>query len=167
METLGFQRCNVDQAVFYRRDDKAIAVMAVHIDDCMITAYPHELVDKVKKKLGTRVEVTDLGELHWLLGIEVSHDHDTLRLSQHRYIKDILRHFNFDNFKPISTPMDPHLTLSTSQSPTTPEQSAIMQNIPFCKVISSLMYASLDNHPDITFAVSHLSKFFQNPGLAH
>jgi hypothetical protein len=107
-ETLSFQRCNVDQAVFYCCDDEAIAVMAVHVDDCTIVAYPRELVDEVKRKLGTRVEVTNLGELHWLLGIEVSRDHDvcTLCLSQHMYIKDILHCFNFDDLKPISTPMD-------------------------------------------------------------
>ena len=168
-EALGFQRCNVDQAVFYRRDDESIAIMAVHVDDCTIAAYPRELVDEVKKKLGTRVEVTDLGELHWLLGIEVSRDRDvrTLRLSQHAYIEDILRRFNFGDLKPISTPMDPQLVLSTSQSPTTPEQSAIMQNIPFREAIGSLMYASLGTRPDITFAVARLSKFLQNPGLAH
>ena len=104
-----------------------------------------------------------------MLGIEVSCDRDacTLRLLQHTYIEDILCCFNFDDLKPILTPMDPHLMLLTSQSLTTPEQSAIMQNISFCKAISSLIYASLGTCLDITFAVSCLSKFLQNLRLVH
>ena len=168
-EALGFQCCNVDQAVFYRHDDKVIVVMAAHVDNCMITAYPHKLVDEVKQKLGTQVMVTDLDELPWLLCIDVSHDRGmcTLRISQHTYIEDILRHFNFDDLKPILTPIDPHLMLSNSQSPITPEQSAILQNIPFCEAIGSLMYTSLRTHLDITFAVTCLSKFLQNTRLTH
>jgi hypothetical protein len=53
MEMLGFQHCNVDQAVFYHHNDEGIVVMAVQIDDCTITAHPRELVDEVKRKLGT------------------------------------------------------------------------------------------------------------------
>jgi hypothetical protein len=64
-------------------------------------------------------------------------------------------------------PMDPNIILSASQSPSTPEEVAAMQHIPFQEANSSLMYASLGTHPNITFAVSHLSKYLQNPGQAH
>lgn len=75
---MGLTRCNVDQAVFYRHDTNSLLVMAVHVDDCTIAAYPAELIVELKEKLGTRVEVTDLGELHWLLGIEIARDRDAL-----------------------------------------------------------------------------------------
>lgn len=168
-ELLGFSRCNVDQAVFYRRNEDSIVVMGVHVDDCTIAAYPPELIVEVKEKMGTKVEVTDLGELHWLLGIEVTRDRNShaLRLSQKSYIDDIVRRFNFDDLCAISTPMDPNLVLSTSQSPTTPDQIAAMRNIPYREAIGSLMYASLGTRPDITFAVACLSKYLQNPGMAH
>ena len=42
-----------------------------------------------------------------------------------------------------------------------------MQNITFREAIGSLMYALLGTRLDITFAISHLSKFLQNPRLAH
>jgi hypothetical protein len=89
---LGFTQCNVDQAVFYCRDDTLIMVMAVHVDDCTIVAHPLEAIFKLKKKMGERVEVMDLGKAQWLLGIEITHDHKscTLRLSQCAYIEDII-----------------------------------------------------------------------------
>jgi hypothetical protein len=49
---LGFTWCSVDQAVFYHRDAKSMAVMVVHVDDCMIAVSPPELVVEVKEEMG-------------------------------------------------------------------------------------------------------------------
>jgi transposase InsO family protein len=168
-ETMGLTRCNVDQAVFYRRDANSLIVMAVHVDDCTIAARPAEVVIELKEKLGTRVEVTDLGELHWLLGIEIARDRDarTIRLTQRQYIDDIIRRYGCHNERPLSLPMGTNMRLSSDQSPKTPEDIAAMRNIPYRQAIGSLMYASLATRPDITFAVTRLSKFLQNPGPAH
>ncbi len=71
-ETLGLQRCSVDQAVFYRHQGDSIIILAVHVDDCTIIASSIELVAEVKKKIGTHVEVVDMGPIHWLLGIKIT-----------------------------------------------------------------------------------------------
>jgi hypothetical protein len=94
-----------------------------------------------------------------LLGIEITHDHKscTLRLSQCAYIEDIIWQFNFDDLRPISTPMNSHIVLLTFQCPNTPYQEAV----------GSLMYTSIVTHPDTSFAVSQLARFFQNTGLTH
>ena len=42
-----------------------------------------------------------------------------------------------------------------------------MANIPYRSAIGSLMYLSTYTRPDIFAAVSELSKFSQNPGVAH
>ena len=49
------------------------------------------------------VEITDLGELHWILGIEVKHvrEDKQLLLSQWSYIDSILHRYGFDNLKPV------------------------------------------------------------------
>jgi len=166
---LRLTRCSVDQAVFYRREGKLIIIIAVHVDDCTIAASNKALIREVKTTLNAHVEVSDLGEVHWLLGIEVKRDREarTISLSQSAYIKSILRRFNFDELKPVSTPMEPYLKLSASQSPTTAEEFAAMRDIPYRESIGSLMYASLGTRPDITYAVARLSKFLENPGSAH
>jgi len=63
--------------------------------------------------------------------------------------------------------MGTNIKLSADQSPKTPKDVAAMRNIPYRQAIGSLMYASLGTRPDITFAVTRLSKFLQNPGPAH
>src|SRR6202040_1449295 len=62
--------------------------------------------------------------------------------------------------------MELYLMLSALQSPATTQDFAAMQDIPYRESIGSLMYASLGTHLDITYAVSHLSKFLEKPGMA-
>ena len=114
-------KCSVDQAIFYRHEGKLLIIIAVYVDNCSIAASNTGLIHEVKTTLNVHVEVSDLGEVHWLLGIEVKCDREAciISLSQSAYIKSILRQFNFDKLKPVSTPMEPYIKLSASQSPTT------------------------------------------------
>ena len=84
MTHLKFLRSNVDQAVFFRCDKTAVIIILVHVDDCTITASSMNLINDFKLRISQHVEITNLGELHWLLGIEVKCDHErrTIHLSQ-------------------------------------------------------------------------------------
>ena len=110
-----------------------------------------------------------MGELHWLLGIEVKRDQETctILLSQRSYIDSIVCHFGFEDLKPITTPMDPDVKLSTAQNPSTSAQYAAMRNIPYREAVGMLVYAMLGTRPDISYAVTTVSKFSSNPGMAH
>jgi hypothetical protein len=67
-------QCKVDQAVFYKHSKSpwVFIVIAVHVDDCMIAANSTTAVDAFKAGLQKHIEVTNLGELHWMLGIKPS-----------------------------------------------------------------------------------------------
>ena len=85
----------------------------------MIAASACTLIDEFKAKLKEHMEITDLGELHWLLGIEIQHNLPAclLCMSQKSYLDMILWHFGFQDLKPVPIPMDTQVSLSTSQSP--------------------------------------------------
>ncbi len=76
LSTLGFTQCSVDQAIYHKTNAAAheLTVIAVHVDNCMIAASMLRLMDDLKAGLSKHVEVTNLGELHWMLGIEVKRD---------------------------------------------------------------------------------------------
>ncbi|XP_031274891.1 secreted RxLR effector protein 161-like [Pistacia vera] len=42
-----------------------------------------------------------------------------------------------------------------------------MKNIPYSNVIGSVMYAMISTRPDLSFAISLLSRFMSNPGMEH
>ena len=63
--------------------------------------------------------------------------------------------------------MDPHVQLSTSQSPKTTTNIAFVKQVPYCSTLRSLMYLAVGTWPDIAFAVSTLAQFMENPGPMH
>ena len=167
---LGFQRTKSDHAVFVKTwSDGKRVILAIHVDDCMATGTNQALVNEAKRKVNEKYKMTDLGPCRWLLGIKIERDLEnrTTSLSQHSYIDSILTRFNFDDVKPASTPMDPTTPLTKSQSPSTLGDIAKMKNVPYREAVGSLMYASMGTRPDITFAVSTVAQFLENPGATH
>ena len=49
----------------------------------------------------------------------------------------------------------------------TPRQFEDMRDVPYREAVGSLMYAAMGTRPDVTFAMTALSQFMQNPGRAH
>jgi hypothetical protein len=143
--------------------------MGVHINDCMITGSSAELVTKYKCKLHARYALTDLGPIHWLLGIKIICNHlaQMILLSQSSYIDSILVHFNLTDMKVQSTPMVPNMIYLKEDSPMDASHATCMKKMPYREAISSLMYTSIATHPDITFAILTLSQFLDNLGEAH
>jgi hypothetical protein len=168
---LGFTQCSVDQAVYHKSNALAckLMVIAVHVDDCTIAVSERRLVDDFKARLSKHVKVTDLGELHWMLGIEVKCNWEagTVHLSQCLYIDSILHRFNFADLKPLSTPMDVQAKLISEQVPATAAKFVAMWNIPYHEAVSALNWAALTTHPNILFAVSTVTRFTSNPSPAH
>jgi len=89
---LALVQCTVNQAVFFRHQDPGEhVIVVVHVDDCTIAVKTLSQIDELKAQIHKHVEITDLGELHWLLGVEVTHNRDnrTLSLSQKSYVDSI------------------------------------------------------------------------------
>ena len=64
-------RCKVDHSVYYRHDGKDLAIIVTAVDDLTIIMSSTELMSEVKSKLKEAFEITDMGEIHWLLGMEI------------------------------------------------------------------------------------------------
>lgn len=72
-----------------------------------------------------------------------------------------------DSYNPISTPSDPNTKLTKEMSPTKVDEKQQMMNIPYQEAIGSILYLTQCTRPDISFAISNVSKYCQNPGPAH
>ena len=155
--------------VFINKLPGDIIIVAVHVDDGMITGSSKSLIDKFKVEMDKKYKLTDLGPVNWLLGIKISRDltNKTISLLQHAYIEAIINQFNFNDLKLSAIPMDPSAPLSKSQEPSKLEDIARMKNIPYHEAISSLMYAAMGTRPNIVFATSTVAQFSENLGWAH
>jgi len=104
----------------------------------------------------------DLGEAKKIIGMEITRDRglDRLWLSQENYILKMSERFNMAEERPVTTPLAGHFKLSSKQCPQSPEE---MSRVPYASVVGSLMYAMVCTRPDLTYAVSTVSRFMSNP----
>ena len=68
--------CKVDQAIFYFREKDAFITIVAHVEDLTIVTSSVELMAKVKDELRKDFKITDMGEIHWILGFEVKWDRE-------------------------------------------------------------------------------------------
>ena len=64
-------------------------------------------------------------------------------------------------------PMKHGTCLSKTQSPSTKEERDCMNKIPYASAIGSIMYAMLCTRPDVSYALSAMSRYQSDPGDAH
>src|SRR3984893_3905622 len=92
---LGFNTSKLDQSVFIRTKRGEIAHVSVSTDDMIVMGNTRATVDGVKRELRALFDITDQGELSWLLGFEVQRNRParTLALNQKVYIEALAKHF--------------------------------------------------------------------------
>jgi hypothetical protein len=80
----------------------------IYVDDLIILASNVTILKWLKSSFEDEFEMSDLGELHYCLGVEFKKDHvnRTITMSQSKYIEEVLKHFNMEECKPIGTPLD-------------------------------------------------------------
>jgi len=68
---LGFRVTKADPGVFIAHIQEDVLILAVHVDDCVMTGSLSKLILLYKEKLHAWYALTDLGPVSWLLGIQV------------------------------------------------------------------------------------------------
>jgi hypothetical protein len=72
----------------------------------------------------------------------------------------VLSRFRYSDYTPISTPYNPNVLLRKNRR-------IAWDQLRYYEIIGSLMYLASATRPDISFAVSKLSRFVSNPGDDH
>eukprot|EP00253_Pinus_taeda_P009468 PITA_09468 len=121
-------------------------------DDLIITGSSAHLIHGINQDLCRTFDMTDLGLLHYCLGIEVWQTENHIFLSQSKYANNLVDRFRMQDCKPATTPMEPGLKLS-AQSSSLPVDETL-----FRQLVGSLIYLTAIR-PDISFAVSYISRF--------
>jgi hypothetical protein len=81
-------------------------------------------------------------------------------LTQSHYVEKILSCFGYNDCKPAPTPYDASKMLRKNKR-------IMRDQLRYSQIIGLLMYLASATRPDISYAVSKLSRFVSNPGDAH
>ena len=144
-------------------------MIAVTTDDMVITGNSDQAVMQFKNEIKKVYKITDLGDLHWFLGMEIKCDHVacTFSINQSMYIKGMALKFRLTSTKPIYVPMLPGKVLFHDQLPSMPAQATKMLKIPYGNMIGPMLWPVMISCPDAIFATRILSQFILNPVPTH
>ncbi len=144
-------------------------IVPVFVDDMTLVAKSKATIDNVISQLEQHFKLRRLGGIEHLLGVKVERDRAkrTIHLSQRQYILSMLERYGMADCSPVSTPMNPGVTLSEEQCPKTPEEKEEMRSIPYIAAVGSLIYCALATRPDVAYEVGLFARYNSNPGKAH
>eukprot|EP00253_Pinus_taeda_P035798 PITA_35798 len=66
-----FSRCHSDNTVYTMKVSKSLIILVLYVDDLILTSSDPNLINDVKSSLKKKSEMTDLGHLHYFLGLQV------------------------------------------------------------------------------------------------
>lgn len=71
LELLGFKRCPSEHAMYTRPENGNTLVVAVYVDDLLVTGTNVDIIEEFKKQMSNMFEMRNLGKLTYYLGIKV------------------------------------------------------------------------------------------------
>jgi hypothetical protein len=80
-----FVHCKLDPNVYMLRMIDSLLLLVLYVDDLLITGCSTSAIVAVKRILHDRFLMTDMGPLHFFLGLEISQDASGIKLSQAKY----------------------------------------------------------------------------------
>ena len=91
LRKFGFQRSESDDPLYVRQQGKNLVILIMYVDDLFITGNNDDHIEQVKKELHAGFKMTDLGLLHYYLGVEVFQRPHQIFISQSKYAAEILQ----------------------------------------------------------------------------
>jgi hypothetical protein len=149
-----------DPNVYTKKVGSHLIILVLYVDDLILTGSDSKLLNHVKTSLKNKFEMTDLGFLHYFLGLQVLQTNEGIFLSQSKYACDLLRHFHMDDCKPTPSPFQFGVKLTATC--TSPEVDATL----YYQLVGSLLYLT-HTHPDISFVVGLVSWYMKTPHEIH
>ncbi|KAL0297348.1 UNVERIFIED_CONTAM: Retrovirus-related Pol polyprotein from transposon RE2 [Sesamum radiatum] len=119
-----------------------------------------KMIQVFKEDMMKTFEMSDLGLMHFFLGIEINQEKEGIFICQRKYTETLLKKFKMESCKTVTTP------LVTGEKYQKEDGSQKVDGSMYRSLIGSLLYLTA-TRPDIMFATCLLSRFMQSPSQVH
>lgn len=167
----GFTKSSCDDALFVLHHHGTPLFVLVYVDDLLLVSPRMALISKLKRQLGEKYMMKDLGEVSTYLGIQVTRSatEGWLEIGQQKYIKNMEVRYSklLEGTSKVQTPFAPEVLSKMRKGGWTNEEEKEVDGKMYRSLIGSLMYASTCTRPDLAFTVSTLAQASVNPKAIH
>jgi hypothetical protein len=135
-------------------------LIQIYVDDIIFGGSSHTIVSSFQEMMENEFQMSMMGEITFFLGIQVKQMKQGIFIHQAKYTKDLMKKFNMDDLKPVSTLM------STATSLDPDENSEAVDQREYRSMIDSLLYLTM-TRPNIQFIVCLCARFQASPCSSH
>jgi hypothetical protein len=164
MKSEGFTAVNDSQTVWIKTHGSSVLINAWFVDDVHHCTNDLAMYRSFRKRFEKRFDLKSDDHIDVYLGNRLLHDREkgTVTVSQEHYLLACLEKYGLANCNGVDKPITTRLTIQDQ-----PETANVTDQEPYRAMVGSLLYLSNWTRPDISFAVSELSRFVSNPGKPH
>ncbi|XP_048491582.1 uncharacterized mitochondrial protein AtMg00810-like [Beta vulgaris subsp. vulgaris] len=106
-----FVQSNNDYSLFLKKEDDELTILAVYVDDMIITRTNLSTINSIKAYQDQTFSLKDLVKLNYFLGVEVTTIAASFIISQHKFTKERIEDNGLTFTKKTSTPLPTHVKL--------------------------------------------------------
>ena len=163
---IGFRPTQSDPCVYTHASAVTLVILTLYVDDILITGKDPTLVEQKKREVKERFEMTDMGEVSRILGMEVTRDYDerTLPITQTDYVDNILERFRVQDANAAHTPgHGPELSAEQEKDKLLGVEATKL----YQSITGSLLYLAQCTRYDLYYAVYQLTRACSKPAEIH
>ncbi|KAL0379259.1 UNVERIFIED_CONTAM: Retrovirus-related Pol polyprotein from transposon RE1 [Sesamum radiatum] len=156
----GFWRSLSEPTLYVKRQGNDTLIVSLYVDDLIYIGNNEKMIHDFKEDMMKTFEMSDLGLMHFFLGIEINQEKEGIFICRKKYTETLLKKFKMESCKTVTTP------LVTGEKYKREDGSQKVDGSIYRSLIGSLLYLTA-TRPDIMFATSLLSRFMQSPSQIH
>lgn len=102
---MDFHKCPYEPTLFiHSRSNEKNFIVYLYVDDFIYTGNDHPMFEDFKQSMMKEFEMSDLGMMHYFLGLEVSQSNKGTFISQTKYVHEIFKKFQMQDCNSVRTP---------------------------------------------------------------
>ena len=158
LKEIGFERIRSDYCVYVFKKKNDSNFLILWVDDMIISSSCPDLLKEVIQLIFNKYNGKDLGDLsdNQFFNWNIKRNDVSIYINQQRSIVEALTKFGMINCKKVKTPSDPNVILGL-------EGGNSVDNTEYRSIIGSLFHIANCSRPDLSFAVSYVSRFQTKP----
>jgi len=150
----------VDATLFTKKLGNDLFVMQIYVDDIIFGSTNQYFCEVFGRMMANEFEMSMIGELSYFLGLQIKEMKNDTFVSQGKQMKDMIKKFEMQEAKPMSTPMGTNDQLGSDASGNMVDQKL------YRSMIGSLLYITA-SRPDVIFSVCKCARYQASPRESH
>jgi hypothetical protein len=157
----GLTKFKSDHCIFRYKRKNSELLLGLYVDDLLIIASDRDIVDDLINTIGKQFKIKESPNTKNFLGLEIQKEQDKIIVKQEDYISELLAKYKMQDCKAKAIPLDPNTKFEHFND------SPKCDPAKYQEIIGSLIYLSTKTRPDISYALTLLSKFNKDPRVMH